>query len=94
MPHMQCFLFIGHGLYPRIACFSLVSAYTNALIAFHWSRATPTHDLFSGNHSVDFIYSQMYLSKTSARFIAGEGDILQKNIFLKFISDKRNFGMR
>ena len=128
----QCLFFIGHGLHPRNACFSLVTAYTHAILVFHWSRFTPTQYLFfignslhprnacfslgmvymhalfsfrwqrltftqclffighglhprnacfslvkaythaflvSRNHFVDFIYSGMYLSATSAGFI-------------------------
>ena len=51
----------------RTAGSSLVIAYTLAL-------------LVSGNHFVDFIYGRMYLSTTSARFIASHGDILQSRL--------------
>ena len=38
--------------------------------------------LFSGSHFVDFIYGWMYLSTTSARFVTGQGNILQFDYFL------------
>ena len=60
----HCLLFISHSFHPHNACFSLVTAYTHTF-------------LISGNHFVDFIYSQMYLSTTSTEFIASQSDILQ-----------------
>ena len=60
----RCLFFIGHGWHSCNVCSPLVTAYTHAF-------------LVSGNHFVDFIYSWMYLSTTSTRFIADKGDILQ-----------------
>ena len=46
MTHTQCLLFIGHGLHPKIACFSSVTAYTHALLIFLWSRLKTSKYLF------------------------------------------------
>ena len=51
---------------------------THAILAFPWSRLTPTYCLFSGCHFVDFIYDRMYLSSASAGFIADQGNIFEK----------------
>ena len=56
------------------ACSLLVRAYTYAF-------------LVSSNYFVDFIYSWMYLSTASARFIAGQGDMLH------FVDIKVNKGL-
>ena len=58
---MQYLFFMRHGLHPCIACFSLTRIYIHAILVLHWSQLSPKHCLFSGNHFVDFIYSQMYL---------------------------------
>ena len=63
----QYLFFIGHGLHPHDTCSLSVIAYTHAFLVF-------------GNHFVDFIYSWMYLSTISTRFIADEGDILHLKI--------------
>ena len=34
------------------ACFSLVMAYTHALLAFHWSQLTPMHCLLFIDHGL------------------------------------------
>ena len=66
-------------------CFSLVMAYTHAMLVLHWSQLTRTHCLFSGNHFVVFIIGHslhariacfpvitlLFLSTTSTVFIAG-----------------------
>ena len=81
--------FISYGLHLCNTCLSLVTAYTYATLAFHWSRPTPTQCLpFSGHafhlqntcfwdRFVDFNYCWMYLSTTSPGSIADQGDILQ-----------------
>ena len=42
----HCLLFIGHGLYPCNACFSLAMIYTDAMFVLHWSQLILTHSLF------------------------------------------------
>ena len=37
----QLLALFGHGLHPRISCLSLVTTYTQATLASHWSRPTP-----------------------------------------------------
>ena len=54
---------IGHGPHPRNACSSLAVPYILCNAYFQ-------------NRFVDFTYSRMYLSTTSAGFIAGQDDIL------------------
>ena len=94
---MQCLFSIGYSLHRCITCFSLVTVYTHALLAFHW--LTSMQCLFFSGHGLhphnassplvtaythaflvssngDFIYSRMYQSKISARFSAGQSDIL------------------
>ena len=65
----QCLFFIGHGLHPCNAYFSLVKSITPTY--FSVSRITPTHFCFPGSHLVDFIYDQMYLSNSFVEFAAG-----------------------
>ena len=84
----HCLFYFAHGLHLRIACFTLVIVYTHALLILLWSWLTPTHFFylsgitpmhslfFSGSHFVDYIYDQIYLSTSSAGFIAGQGNIL------------------
>ena len=40
------FLFIGQGLHPWNACFSLAMVYTHAMFVLYWSQLIPTHSLF------------------------------------------------
>ena len=59
----------------RSAFSSLVTTYTHAVLFM--LRLLFTHFCFSGSPFVDFIYDRMYLSTTSAEFIAGQRNILQ-----------------
>ena len=82
------FFFRCYRLHPGITCFSLVTAYTHALLAFHWpwftpkilvlhwSQLTPTNSLCPVIILLIFIFRWMYLSTTSAELIACHGDIL------------------
>ena len=54
---MQCFFFIGRGLYSCNACFLLVTTYIHAFV--YVSGSTPMHFCFSRSHFVDFI-SQLH----------------------------------
>ena len=45
MTHTQWLFFISHGCHLRIASFSFVTAYTHALVLFHWSWFPRTHCL-------------------------------------------------
>ena len=98
----------------RNGCYQLVTSYTHAMLAFHWSRLTSIRCLFfmghglylcnncspliiaythvflvSDNHFIDFISGRMYLSTTSAGFIASQGDILHKILWLAGKKERR-----
>ena len=72
-----------HNIFPL-----LVTAHTHATLVFHWLLSTSMRCLpFIGyalylcnacfrKRFVDFTYGRIYRSTTSARFIAGQGDIL------------------
>ena len=68
----HCFFSIGHGLHPRI---------------FMSWVSRPLISIFSGSHFVDKINDRMFLSTSSAGFIAGfsagQGNILQEFWYLK-----------
>ena len=63
---MQCLFSISHGVH---SC------------NFYAWAITLTNFCFSGSHFADFIYDRMYLSTSSARFIAGQGNVLQRFTF-------------
>ena len=44
-PHAML-IYIGHGLHPRVCCFSFVTTYTHAMLILCWSQHTPMHSLF------------------------------------------------
>ena len=46
MTHAQSLFFIGGGLHPCNACFSLVTPNTYTVLAFHWSYLTPMKCFF------------------------------------------------
>ena len=48
----QCLFFIGHGLHPCNAYFSLAMVYTHAILIFHWLWFTPMLCLFSNGHGL------------------------------------------
>ena len=59
-------------LYPRNVSLPLVKACTKVFLPWVSHPCIS----FSGSYFVDFIYDQMYLSATSARFIVGQCNIL------------------
>ena len=55
-PHLfthTMLVFQGHVLHPCNDCFPLVTAYTHALLVFHWPCFTPLQCLFSIGHSLN-----------------------------------------
>ena len=61
-----CLFSIGHCLHPRI---------------FYASGIMSKNFCFSGSHFVEFIYDGMYMSTTSAGFIADPGNIFEQYFY-------------
>ena len=73
----QCLFFIGHRLQSRSVYSPLVMASTHAFLCLGYPL---TYFGFSDSYFVDFIYDRMYLSTSSARFTAGQSNILHLHI--------------
>ena len=68
----------GNAFSPTQCLFSIVYSLHPSI--FYASGIIPMYFCFCGSRFVDFIYDQMYLSTTSARFITGQCNILHSEL--------------